>query len=163
MIRNKNGYINDTAYPLYYFGHGLSYTQFRYSGLKTEKDRLSAEDELKATVQIENTGSCDGAEVVQFYIADKTASMVRPELELVGFQRVFLKRGEKKSVSLKMKLSQCAFLDKNMKWIVEAGEMELLCGSSCVDIRCGQSFEIADTTEVDEKTRGFYAECRVED
>lgn len=163
MIRNKNGYINDTAFPLYYFGHGLSYTQFRYSGLKIEKNRLSAEDELKATVQIENTGSCDGAEIVQFYIADKTASMVRPVMELAGFRRVSLKRGEKKEVSLKMKLSQCAFLDRNMKWIVEAGEMELLCGSSCADIRCGQSFEITDTMEVDEKTRGFYAECRVED
>lgn len=162
MIRNKNGYINDTAFPLYYFGHGLSYTSFRYGQLTLSRTELTPAEELEASIEIENTGSWDGAEVVQFYFSDPVASMVRPTLELAGFQRVFLKQGEKKRVTFRMKISQCAFLDEEMHWVVERGRMELLCGGSCVDIRSRADFRITETKQIDGRHRGFYADCAVE-
>ena len=162
MIRNKNGYINDTAFPLYYFGHGLSYTSFRYGQLTLSRTELTPAEELEASIEIENTGNWDGAEVVQFYFSDPVASMVRPTLELAGFQRVFLKQGEKKRVTFRMKISQCAFLDEEMHWVVERGRMELLCGGSCVDIRSRADFRITETKQIDGRHRGFYADCAVE-
>ena len=89
MIRNQKGYINDTAFPLYYFGHGLSYTSFLYTNGKTECDKVNVQDEIHISVDIENTGERDGEEVVQLYYTDEVAAMVRPSLELAGFKRIF--------------------------------------------------------------------------
>ena len=93
MIRNKNGYINDSAFPLYYFGHGLSYTTFAYSDLEIAKKELLPEEELEVTVKVTNIGEYDGEEVVQLYVSDDVASMVRPTMELAGFARVFIPKG----------------------------------------------------------------------
>lgn len=161
MIRNPNGYINDTAYPLYYFGHGLSYTEFRYSNLEILTPEVTADGNLEFTVDVENIGSYDGDEVVQFYLRDKTASMVRPDRELAGFVRVPLKCQEKKKVKFIMKASQSAFLDTEMKWIVEKGEMEVLVGASSQDIRVSDTFRLTETKVIDQKTRGFYAKTEI--
>lgn len=161
MIRNKNGYINDTAYPLYYFGHGLSYTEFEYSDLKLDKTELTATDMLTAEVSVTNIGKYDGLEAVQLYVSDKVASMVRPTLELAGFRKIFLKKGEKKTVRFIMKISQFAFLNDEMEWMVEKGLMTLHVGSSCVRLRQSAVFEIVETKETDQKSRGFYAESRL--
>lgn len=161
MIRNKNGYINDTAEPLYYFGHGLSYTEFTYSDLQTDKKNINPDDTVKVTFTVKNTGEYDGAEVAQLYFSDKVASMVRPTKELAGFVRIFLKKGEKKKVVFEIKVSQFAFLDEEMKWKVEKGEIELLAGSSCEDIRLSDIVSISEDDYIDGKTRGFYAKAVV--
>ena len=161
MIRNKNGYINDTAEPLYYFGHGLSYTEFTYSDLQTDKKNINPDDTVKVTFTVKNTGEYDGAEVAQLYFSDRVASMVRPTKELAGFVRIFLKKGEKKKVVFEIKVSQFAFLDEEMKWKVEKGEIELLAGSSCEDIRLSDIVSISEDDYIDGKTRGFYAKAVV--
>ncbi|MEY8411047.1 glycoside hydrolase family 3 N-terminal domain-containing protein [Lachnospiraceae bacterium 62-26] len=157
MIRNKNGYINDTAKPLYYFGHGLSYTEFTYSDLHIDKKIIAPEDTVKITFKVKNTGNFDGAEVVQLYFSDKVASMVRPTKELAGFARIFLKKGEEKKVVFEINASQFAFLDEQMKWKVEKGAIDFLIGSSCEDIRLSDHISISGNRYVDGKTRGFYA------
>ena len=161
MIRNKNGYINDTAEPLYYFGHGLSYTEFTYSDLQTDKKNINPDDTVKVTFTVKNTGEYDGAEVAQLYFSDKVASMVRPTKELAGFVRIFLKKGEKKKVVFEIKVSQFAFLDEEMKWKVEKGEIELLVGASCEDIRLSDIVSISEDDYIDGKTRGFYEKAVV--
>ena len=161
MIRNKNGYINDTAEPLYYFGHGLSYTEFTYSDLQTDKKNINPDDTVKVNFTVKNTGEYDGAEVAQLYFSDKVASMVRPTKELAGFVRIFLKKGEKKKVVFEIKVSQFAFLDEEMKWKVEKGEIELLVGASCEDIRLSDIVSISEDDYIDGKTRGFYAKAVV--
>ncbi len=161
MIRNKNGYINDTAYPLYYFGHGLSYTTFAYSDARLYKDKVTAQDILQVSVVVENTGELPGDEVVQLYFTDQTASMVRPTMELAGFQRISLASGEKKEVTFRMKVSQMAFLDRNDHWVVEQGVFTLSIGASCVDIRQRLQVEVTAGARVEERTRGFYAQTAV--
>ena len=158
MIRNKNGYINDTAFPLYYFGHGLSYTEFAYSEAEVERAQVTARDVLAVSVDVENVGSLPGDEVVQLYFTDQTASMVRPTMELAGFRRIRLQPGEKKRVVFQMKVSQMAFLNRHDNWVVEKGAFTLSIGSSCVDIRQTLQVEVTETARVDERTRGFYAQ-----
>ena len=158
---NHEGYFDGTNRPLRYFGQGLSYTEFSYDNLKLEKDSLKAEDTLKFWVNITNTGSVDGEEVVQVYYTDETASVCRPVKELVGFKRVFLKAGETKTVCFEMRLSQIAFLDEEMKWKIEAGKNRISIASSSEDIRLTAEFVIENDGYIDGAKRGFYAKAYV--
>lgn len=160
MIRNKNGYMNDTAFPLYYFGHGLSYTKFHYSELELSAGEADPLDTLEIRVRIKNTGGCRGAEVVQLYISDDVASMVRPSMELAGFLRMELEQGEEKTAVFSMKVSQCAFLSEKMEWIVEKGSLTVMVGASSSDIRLKKQVQIVRTACVDGRTRGFWAKAR---
>ena len=162
MIRNVNGYINDTCYPLYPFGFGLSYTTFQYYSIQTDKDEYKPDDVMEIKIKIKNTGDRDGDEVVQLYFSDEVASMVRPEIELAGFYRTHLKSGEEKTVSFKMQVSQTAFLNEDMEWIVEKGRIRLMAGSSSADIRCSREISIISDKIIDERSRGFYASCNEE-
>ena len=157
MIRNKNGYINDTAHPLYYFGHGLSYTEFSYSGISVDKQEADPEEEILVGVDVTNTGDRTGDEAVQLYFSDETASMVRPVMELAGFCRISLKPGEAKHITFSMKLSQTAFLNENMEWVVEKGRIHLMIGASSKDIRERTYVDVRKEAVVDGRTRGFYA------
>lgn len=163
--KRGNGYVNryfdGTPQPLFYFGHGLSYTTFEYSNLILDK-RVKAVGTIHLSVDVKNTGARDGEEVVQVYIRDDKASMLRPGMELAGFKRVGLKAGEIRKIHFYMKADQFAFLDVNMKWVVEAGLMTVKVGASSEDIRLSGTFEIEDTTYIDGKTRGFYARTMVE-
>ena len=120
--------------PLYPFGYGLSYTKFEYSNLRLvpgEKDGvLTAEFELK------NSGTRDGAEVAQLYVQDLKPRLPRPLRELKGFNKVFLKSGEMKKISIRLNRSSFAFYDPAQKgWASEKGEYKILIGSSSRDIR----------------------------
>jgi beta-glucosidase len=157
MIRNKNGYINDTAFPLFCFGHGLSYTTFEYSNFRVSKNKVAARDDFYVDVDISNTGDRDGEEVVQLYFADETASMVRPDLELAGFKRLFLRSGKTKTVRFILNPTLFAFLDSDMNWIVEAGVIHLLAGKSSMDICLKGQIDIIETRDIDQKTRCFFA------
>lgn len=161
MIRNKNGYINDTARPLYCFGHGLSYSSFEYSDLQAEENMIAPDGRIVLTMNVKNTGDYEADEVVQLYFSDDVASMVRPEEELAGFCRVHLKPGESRKIRFSMKASQTAFLNEDMKWVVEAGTITFLAGASSDDIRLKTQVTVTDTKEVDGRTRGFYADAEV--
>lgn len=119
--------------PHFPFGHGLSYTQFAYSGLRVEPLTDGA---FAVNVEIENTGTVKGAEVVQVYIKDMESSVERPEKELKGFFKVFLEPGEKQTVRITLNRETFAFYStRQNRWVVEPGEFEIQVGSSSRDIR----------------------------
>lgn len=125
------------------FGHGLSYTAFEYSNAKAAKSSMTAAGTLKVSVDVENTGSVDGAEVVQLYIADPEASIDRPAKELKGFEKVFLKAGEKKSVTFEIDAEDLSYFDaEKHEWVAEPGEFQALLGSSSEDIKAMVSFQL---------------------
>lgn len=158
MILNK--YAEGDKRPLHYFGEGMGYSEYEYSGLKIDK-QVKADGIINLFCDVKNISDLDGEEVVQVYVSDDNASMLRPEKELAGFRRVGLKAGEKKTIAFRMRTDQFAFLDKNMKWIVEAGPMTVSVGSSSEDIRLTKSFEIQNTAFVEGNKRGFFAESTV--
>ncbi len=122
--------------PLYAFGHGLSYTTFRYSGLKVSSSVATADDTIDLSLNVRNTGSRAGEEVVQLYVKDKQAKVVRPVKELRGFTRIALQPGEERTVQMKLPVKSLAFYDETIgDFYVEPGEFELLLGSASDDIR----------------------------
>jgi beta-glucosidase len=153
-----NSFSNGIQKPLWYFGEGLSYTQFDYSSFSADSE-VNADGEINISLNVKNTGSMDGEEVVQLYYSDKIASMVRPERELAGFARIALKAGEEKKVTFVMKASQTAFLNEDMEWVVEEGDILLCAGSSSVDIKASADCHIKNTLIVDGAVRGFVANC----
>jgi beta-glucosidase len=131
--------------PLFNFGHGLSYTTFDYSGLKIESAKINKNDSVKVEMTVKNSGKTDGAEVVQCYIRDIKSSLLRPDKELKDFQKIYLKAGEEKKISFTFSGRDFAFYDDSiMDWKVEAGDFELLVGSSSQDIRLTSKFELLD-------------------
>ena len=158
MDLGLNGYVDESYAPRYYFGQGMSYTAFAYSDLEICNDG----EHLTVSVKITNTGKLDGDEVVQLYIADRVASLIRPVIELAGFRRVFIPAGQTKTVTFVCKMSQFAFLDTDMKWKIEAGDMDVLVGASSEDIRLKGAFRIENDSFVNGATRGFYAQTSVE-
>jgi beta-glucosidase len=159
MIRNKNGYINDTALPLFYFGYGLSYTTFEYSNFTVSKDIVGANESFMVNIAVTNTGNRTGDEVVQFYFSDRIASMVRPAMELAGFKRISLEPGQTGLVSFTVDPSIFAFLDEGMHWIIEAGDFDLLVGKSSGDICLTGTVRVRETITVDPKKRMFFADA----
>ncbi len=159
MMNNKNGYVNETAKPLFSFGHGLSYTDFSYSEFKISSEQVPANGMVEITCKVTNVGIYEGDEVVQLYITDKLASMVRPNKELVGFKRISLQPGESKNIIFTFQMSQLAFLDKQMNWIVEAGDVGVMIGSSSDDIRLNGQFSIVDGITLENSNRAFFADA----
>ena len=129
----RSNYLDVSNEPLYPFGYGLSYTTFAYSDIHLSSTEMSADGELTATVTVTNTGSRDGAEVVQLYIRDLVGSVTRPVKELKDFARVPLKAGESKVVNFRITPDKLAFYDKKMKKVVEPGEFIVMVGASSSD------------------------------
>ena len=125
------------------FGHGLSYTTFEYSNAKAAKASMKADGKMKITVDVKNTGNCDGHEVVQLYIADPVASIDRPVKELKGFEKVYLKAGESAKVTFEIDAEDLSFYDvAKGGWNAEAGEFQALIGPSSAAICQTVSFEL---------------------
>ncbi len=123
--------------PLFPFGHGLSYTGFRYSGLRTDKASYRDGEPITVTLEVENTGDRDGMETVQFYVSDPVSSMVRPEKELKAFSKVSLKAGERKTVSVTLTDADLSYYDPEAEaWVAESGEFAIHAAASAGDIRC---------------------------
>ncbi|WP_435607499.1 glycoside hydrolase family 3 N-terminal domain-containing protein [Streptomyces ardesiacus] len=154
MIMNR--YVDSSKRPLFSFGEGKSYTTFEYANLVVDPT-VAADEVVHVSCDVTNTGSRDGEEVVQVYVRDDLASMVRPDRELAGFARVRIAAGETKTVRFDMRADQFAFLDVDMRWTVEAGDMTVLVGASSTDIRLTGSFTVENTAHIDGKQRGFYA------
>ena len=155
-------YVDCPHHPRYYFGYGLSYTSFAYKNLKLSTDSLKPGETLKAEFDLTNTGDVYGDEVVQLYFSDRYATVIRPVKELCGFQRVGLAPGKTKHITFTIQDSQFAFLDRDMKWRVEKGEMRLEAAASSEDVRLADTFHIAETSFVDGRARGLYAAVAVE-
>jgi len=129
--------------PLFPFGYGLSYTTFEYSDLRLSSKSMKQDGQIEVSLNVKNTGKMTGDEVVQLYISDKKASVDREVKSLKGFQRVSLKAGESKTVTMKIDKSALAFYDvKAKKWIAEPGEFEVMIGASSRDIRLKDEFEL---------------------
>ncbi|MDB3913475.1 glycoside hydrolase family 3 C-terminal domain-containing protein [Flavobacteriaceae bacterium] len=119
--------------PLYPFGYGLSYTNYKYSTPLLSDNTLTKENTILVTTEIKNTGEVDGEEVAQLYIRDNVSSVTRPVKELKGYQRVFLKAGETKTVEFTLGAESFAFYDINMNYVVEPGTFTIMTGSSSND------------------------------
>jgi beta-glucosidase len=129
--------------PLFPFGHGLSYTAFAYGKVTADKKDMTASDKITFTVPVRNTGSKDGAEVVQLYISDKKSSLERPLKELKGFEKVYLKAGEEKMVTFSIDKDALSFFDPvRHDWVAEPGTFEALIGASSADIKTRVAFEL---------------------
>jgi beta-glucosidase len=127
-------YAFEKKKPLYPFGFGLSYTNYKYSKPRLSSNELKKGKTISLSFEIENTGTMDGEEVVQLYIRDKVSSVTRPVKELKGYKRIFLIKGTSKTVSFEIDESMLAFYDINMNYCVEPGDFSLMVGSSSADI-----------------------------
>ncbi|MCE2997087.1 MAG: glycoside hydrolase family 3 N-terminal domain-containing protein [Cyclobacteriaceae bacterium] len=125
-----NDYHDLSGEPLYPFGFGLSYTQFEFSNLRVNRDRLKASDTLEVTLSIKNTGSYSGSEVIQLYVKDLLSSISRPILELKCFEKVQLAPGQSKELHLRLPMQRLRFLNEQMQWVVEPGEFRVMVGNS---------------------------------
>ncbi len=129
----RRGYLGDEVSALFPFGFGMSYTTFACTNVRLEKSRIKSGESTRLSVTVANTGRRAGTEVVQMYIRDCVSSVTRPVKELKGFQKVSLKPGEKKTVSLDITPESLAFYDVKMKFTVEPGEFEIMAGNSSRD------------------------------
>ena len=130
--------------PLFPFGHGLSYTTFKYGKLKLSADTIKADGSVNISVEITNTGKRAGDEVAQLYVHQVKSSVKRPAKELRGFQRINLQPGEKKTVTLTLPAEKLAFWDeKTHSFVVEPGAFDLMVGASSMDIRAQDQVTVA--------------------
>lgn len=136
---NHKPYVHESPYitgeysPLYPFGFGLSYTQFKYSNLKLSSKKITANESIKITVDVTNSGDRDGDEIVQLYIRDMVSAVTRPVQELKDFSRIHFKKGETKSVEFIITADKLQYYGLDMKRIVEPGEFEVQVGKSSVE------------------------------
>ena len=124
---------------LYPFGYGLSYTTFSYGEMQCPK-QFNADGTLQVSVDVTNTGGCDGEEIVQLYVADKVASMVRPVKELKGFQKVFIPKGQTKRIDFTLNVCDLGFWNNSMQYIVEPGSFEIMVGPNSEDLQKKEAF-----------------------
>lgn len=172
-----HNYVDLPHTPRYYFGYGLSYTTFSYSDLVIQRVEhpsrktqaaadigtidIAADEAVRISCMVENSGGYAGDEVVQLYLTDPFASMVRPVKELAGFIRVNLQPGEKKKVSFEVQASQTAFLDEEMRWKIEKGQIEVEIGASSEDIRLKGTYRINEDAQIAGRDRAFWANVKI--
>ena len=137
-------YINLTGKAMFPFGFGLSYTNFKYSNLKLDKHEILSAESLTLHFNLTNIGDYNGDEVIQLYIRDLFASVARPVMELKGFQRVHLKKGETKELSFEITPELLTMLDIDLNRIVEPGEFRIMIGASSNDIRLREIIKVKE-------------------
>lgn len=130
---SESKYIDMLKEPLYSFGYGLSYTNFEYSNLRLSKNICSKDETVVVSVDVKNTGSYDGKEIVELYINDVISSVVTPVKELKGFKKVEIKAGETKVVEIPLRISELAIVMQDESYIIEPGEFAIMIGSDCRD------------------------------
>ena len=137
-------YHNLTGQPLFPFGYGLSYTRFDYRDLKLEKDSIRVGETTRVSFTLTNTGSVDGEEVVQLYLRDELASVARPVMELKGFQRVMLKKGEKKTLYFDITPDMLEMLNAENKMVIEPGSFRVMIGASSRELNLKTTMVVRD-------------------
>ena len=129
--------------PLFAFGHGLSYTTFAYGDASISKNQMSANGTLKISISVKNTGSREGAEVVQLYINEVNPKLARPVKELKAFEKVTLQPGEERVITFTINADMLKYFDdKKHDWVADAGKFNALIGSSSADIRSTVEFAL---------------------
>ncbi|MFY7843537.1 beta-glucosidase BglX [Chryseobacterium gambrini] len=123
---------NDPKFP---FGYGLSYTQFKYSDMNLSSNNLKGNQTLNISVNVTNSGNYDGEEVVQLYIRDLFGKVVRPVKELKGFQKVFIKKGETKTISFTLTPENLKFYDDQLNYDWEGGEFDIMVGTDSKNVQ----------------------------
>ena len=131
--RYSSKYLDVSWKPLYAFGHGLSYTSFRYDALRVSRKKIPADGTLQVEVTITNTGTRAGDEVVQLYLRDDVASVTRPVKQLRGFRRVHLLAGQSQTLTFTLTANDLAFYGADMKPVVEPGSFTVYAGGNSVD------------------------------
>ena len=139
-----SAYIDQKNTPRYPFGFGLSYTQFRYADLQLDRSKIRGQDTISVSFNLSNLGDRDGDEVVQLYLRDPVASVVRPIKALKDFQKVRLAAGETRKLQFQIDREKLSFYNDRLQWQAEAGDFELMIGSSSADIRLRAGFELLD-------------------
>lgn len=134
--------VNGVLYP---FGHGLSYTSFKYANLRVTPERQPGAGTVEVAFEVTNTGERSGDAVPQLYVSDSVTSVATYEKQLRGFKRLSLEPGETESVTFSLGPEDLRLLDRNMRWAVEDGRFDVEIGSSSQDVRLKGSFEITET------------------
>ena len=137
----RSNYLDAPNSPLLPFGYGLSYTTFEYSDLKLSKETIGQGESISATVTVTNTGNYDGEEVVQLYLRDVVRSITPPKRELKGFQKVFLKKGEHKEVTITLSADDLKFYNSQLDFVAEPGEFQVFVGTNS-DAEMTKSFTL---------------------
>jgi beta-glucosidase len=145
-IRHGHTYMYFNGRPLYAFGFGLSYTRFRYSGLRTDSPTLPADGSIDIRMNVSNVGARDGEEVVQLYTQLPDSKVPRPRLTLQGFRRIAIKAGDTQELHFTLAARQLAYWDEaTHRYIVEPGKVRLLAGASSSDIRLTRTITTSGT------------------
>jgi beta-glucosidase len=142
------GYVDMPGTPLYPFGYGLSYTQFRYSNLRLDRKQINQGGNIKVAVDLENIGKRPGTETVQMYLHEGYAPVSLPVKQLRGFKRVILSPGEKQTVTMTIRPQDLMLLDRDMLWRVIPGTFDVMLGSSSASIVLRDSFEVTPTDPI---------------
>lgn len=140
-----HGNASRTNSALYYFGHGLSYTTFKYSNLRLSAQNISPTDSVVVSCDITNTGKRTGDEVVQLYIQDVLSTVTTYEKNLRGFERVHLKPGETRTLSFVIKPEHLQLINEQYQYVVEPGDFKVMMGASSEDIRLEDTFTVIES------------------
>lgn len=131
----RSNYLDVSNDPLYPFGYGLSYTQFRYGDLALSSNELTATGEIEVKLSVTNTGDYDAKEVVQLYIRDLVGSVTRPVKELKDFQKIMIRKGESMQVTFTIDIEDLKFYDSNLNYVAEPGEFKVFVGGNSRDVK----------------------------
>ena len=145
--KHGGGYVDMPATPLYPFGYGLSYTQFRYSNLQVDPAQTGQGGNVTVKVDVQNVGNRAGVQTVQLYLHERYAPVSLPVEQLRGFERITLKPGETRTVTMTIRPEDLMLLDRDMLWKVAPGTFDVMIGNSAEDIALRDSFQVkyADT------------------
>ncbi|ELP69549.1 glycoside hydrolase family 3 N-terminal domain-containing protein [Streptomyces turgidiscabies] len=146
------GYVDESAAPLYPFGHGLTYTRFVHSDLNLSSTSLATDGTVDITVTVKNTGDRPGVELVQLYVEDDAPGISRPALQLAGFHRLELQPGDQATVKFALELPLLAYLSHDDRWVVDPGPMWISIGSSSGDLSMRSRLDVVgDTADVTDR------------
>lgn len=138
--------------PLFPFGYGLSYTTFEYTGISVDKKEINDTETVNVTVTVKNTGKLAGKEIVELYVRDVESSVIRPDKELKGFEKIELQPGEEKSVVFTLDKRAFAYYNTDINdWYVETGDFEILVGRSSKEILLREKIKVNSTTKISKK------------
>ena len=126
-------YLDNQVTPLFPFGYGLSYTQFRLTNLRLSAQSIKSNGSISVSVDMENVGKRTGDQVIQLYIRDVAASVTRPVKELKGFERITLKPAEKRRVQFTLAPEQLGLYNRDMRFVVEPGEFKVFVGTNSLE------------------------------
>ena len=141
-VNYTSAYIDLLNSPKFAFGHGLSYTTFKYDNLKLSKKSMLKNGSITVSFDLQNTGDYSGEEVAQLYLRDVVSQPVRPVKELKDFKKLMLQPGEKKTITFTITKDKLAFYNDKLDWITQPGEFNLMIGSASDDIRLQENFNL---------------------